>query len=55
MVKIPKAFENCVRGKGRVRTLEGKKFGLAEDQYKHVCYKDGKSFLGEVKTKQKGV
>jgi len=52
---MPKAFENCVSGGGRVRTVTGpnKLLGLKKGQYRHICFLKGKSFLGEVKTKQK--
>lgn len=44
---MPKAFEKCVKAGGRVRTkkLKGKK-------YKHVCFKDGKSYAGHTKRKK---
>jgi hypothetical protein len=43
----PQAFENCVKNGGRVRTKD-----VNATQYIHICFKDGKSFSGEVKTKQ---
>ena len=45
---MPADFDKCVREKGRVRTLS-----LKGDRYMRVCYKDGKSHAGEVKTKKK--
>jgi len=45
---MPKAFEACVAGGGRVRTIKHGK-----NKYQHICYKDGKSYAGEVKTKKK--
>ena len=51
---MPKQFSECVKSGGRIRTVKGKKFGLAEGQYKHVCFKNGKAEMGETKTKQKG-
>lgn len=50
---MPKAFTDCVANGGRVRTLTGKKFGLKDGEYRHVCFLKGKSFLGEVKKKGK--
>ena len=52
---MPEAFEKCVRNGGRVRTISGpsKQFGLAKGQYRHVCFINGGSHLGHVKTKEK--
>jgi len=41
---MPKSFENCVSSGGRVRTKS-----LSNGQYIHICYKNGKSYAGEVK------
>ena len=46
---MPADFEKCVREGGRVRT---KKVG--KDKFVHICFKDGKSYAGEVKTKRGG-
>ena len=43
---MPLAFEICVKHGGRVRTKE-----LGKNKYMHICFKDGKSYAGEVKTK----
>ena len=45
---MPKAFENCVKRGGKVitKTLKGNK-------YIHICYLNGKSYAGEVKTKKR--
>jgi len=48
-LKFPADFENCVRGGGRVRTIAVKG---EKDKYMHVCYLNGKSYPGEVKTKK---
>ena len=49
MIKIPKAFTNCVKKGGKVRTVTlNKKKGT----YMHVCYLNNKSYPGEVKTKK---
>lgn len=45
---MPKAFERCVAAGGKVRTES-----LGEGKYVHICYKDGKSYRGHVKTKKK--
>ena len=45
---MPEAFENCVKGGGRVRTKR-----LSNGRYIHICFKNGKSYAGEVKTAQK--
>lgn len=44
---MPKAFEKCIKDGGRVRTLS-----LSKRRYMRICYIDGKSFKGEVKTKK---
>ncbi len=43
---MPEDFERCRREGGRVRTKS-----LGKGKYMHICFKDGKSFAGEVKTK----
>jgi len=45
---MPADFEKCVADGGRVRTIS-----VNKTQYMHVCYQDGKSYHGEVKTKQR--
>lgn len=52
---MPEAFDKCVRNKGRVRTVSGPstQFGLAKGQYRHICFINGGSHLGHVKTKGK--
>lgn len=40
-------FEKCIREGGRVRTKS-----LGGGKYMHLCFKDGKSFAGEIKTKK---
>ena len=44
---MPEAFERCVKNGGKVitKTLKGGK-------YLHICYLNGKSYAGEVKTKK---
>jgi len=44
---MPAGFENCVANGGRVRTKE-----LGNGKYMHICFLDGKSYAGEVKTKK---
>jgi phage I-like protein len=48
---MPELFDKCVKDGGRVRTINIKDH---PDQYMRVCYKDGKSYPGEVSTKKKG-
>lgn len=52
---MPADFEKCQQDGGRVRTVSGpsKKHGLEKGEYVHFCFKDGKSYRGEVKTKEK--
>ena len=42
---MPAAFENCIKQGGRVRTKT-----LSGGRYLHICFKNGKSYAGEVKT-----
>lgn len=44
---MPKAFDNCVKNGGRVRTIK-----LTGGKYRRICYLNGKSYLGHVKTKK---
>jgi hypothetical protein len=47
---MPAGFKKCVSAGGRVRTMKPK-----AGRYMHVCFKNGKSYAGEVKrTKKKG-
>jgi len=41
---MPAGFQQCVDNNGRVRTKT-----LSGGRYMHLCFKDGKSFAGEVK------
>lgn len=45
----PVAFDSCVAGGGRVRTMS-----VGKDKYLHICYPKGggPSVAGEVKTKK---
>jgi len=45
---MPKAFMNCVRSGGRVRTKK-----LPGGKYIKLCFKGGKSHAGEVKRKRR--
>ena len=45
---MPADFNKCVAEGGRVRTKK-----LSKGRYIHLCWKDGKSYAGEVKTKQR--
>lgn len=45
---MPVPFDNCVSKGGKVIT---KKVSLSK--YMHICYMDGKSYAGEVKTVKK--
>lgn len=44
---MPKAFLNCVRSGGRVRTITAGK-----GKYRHLCFKGGKSYAGESKKRK---
>jgi effector-binding domain-containing protein len=45
---MPAQFDSCVKNGGRVRTKT-----LKNGKYMHICFKGGKSFVGEVKSKKK--
>lgn len=58
MVKrMPAAFDACVKGKGKVRTISGpdKKAGLKAGQFRHICIPKGGGHpvLGHVKENKK--
>lgn len=43
---MPAAFTRCVNSGGRVRTKS-----LSGGKYIHLCFKNGKSYAGEVKAR----
>lgn len=45
---MPKEFDECVKKGGKVRTIS-----LPGGRYVHVCYLNGKSYRGHVKTRKK--
>jgi len=45
---MPAGFDRCVKRGGRVRTLK-----LSGRKYRHICYLNGKAYLGKVKTKKR--
>jgi len=45
---MPKSFIRCVKSGGRVRTVK-----RGSRKYQHICYKEGKSYAGHIKTKKK--
>lgn len=44
---MPKDFEKCIDNGGRVRRKT-----LSDGRYINICYKDGKSYSGEVHEKK---
>lgn len=44
---MPKDFDECVKGGGRVRTIK-----VGKDKYMHICYLNGKSHAGEIHEKK---
>jgi len=44
---MPKAFDNCRKKGGRIRTKK-----LSHNRYIHICYLNGKSYAGETKKKK---
>lgn len=44
---MPESFDKCVNEGGRVRTIK-----LKGGRYMRICYLNGKSHAGEVKTKE---
>jgi len=45
---MPKAFMECYRKGGRIRTKK-----LKGNKYMHICFLGGKSYAGEVKKKKR--
>ena len=45
---MPAGFNKCKKNGGRIRTKK-----LKGGQYMYICYLNGKSYAGEVHTKQK--
>lgn len=45
---MPAEFDRCVANGGRVRTQT-----LSKGRYRRICYLNGKSYPGHVKTKKK--
>jgi len=54
---MPAEFEKCVKEKGRVRRIVGpsKRFDLGNGQYRNVCFKNKKMFMGHIKSKKKKI
>jgi hypothetical protein len=46
---MPKEFDSCRAGGGKIRTMK-----MEGGKYMHICILNGKSYRGEVKTKQTG-
>ena len=46
---MPADFEKCVNEGGKVRTIKPN-----PSEYFHICYKDGKSYRGEIKKTKVG-
>lgn len=46
---MPKAFDDCVKNGGKVRTKK-----LGGMKYMHICFINGKSYAGEVKVAKGG-
>lgn len=44
---MPKEFDACRKGGGKIKTIQVGKGG----KYMHVCILNGKTYKGEVKTK----
>lgn len=44
---MPKGFEMCRKAGGKIRTKQ-----LSGGKYMHICFLNGKSYPGEVKTKK---
>jgi len=43
----PQSFDNCRKGGGKIRTIN-----LKGGKYMHICILNGKSYKGEIKSKQ---
>lgn len=44
---MPKAFDSCVSGGGRVRRKS-----LKDGKYINICFRGGKSYAGHIKDKE---
>lgn len=44
---MPRAFENCVKKGGKVRTKK-----LKKGRYQYICYLNGEAYPGEVHKKK---
>ena len=44
---MPIDFEKCRREGGRIRTVK-----VGKEKYQHICFKDGKSYTGEIKVRK---
>lgn len=54
---MPKAFEDCRKAGGRIRTISGpnKRLGLKDDEFMRVCFREsGEMVKGEKKRKVTG-
>ena len=45
---MPAGFDKCRAGGGKIRTKK-----LGGGKYMHICFLNGKSYPGEVKTRKK--
>lgn len=45
---MPAEFDNCVKRGGRVRTEV-----LSDSEYRHICFLNGKGYVGETKKKKR--
>ena len=44
---MPKEFDACRKNGGKIKTVQ-----LSGEKYMHICILNGKSYKGEVKSKQ---
>lgn len=52
---MPKAFDDCVKAGGKVRSVSGpsKRWGLKQGEYVHICFQNGEAHRGHTKSKKR--
>ena len=45
---MPKDFDKCYKNGGKVRTIK-----IGKNKYRHLCWLNGKSYMGNIQKKKK--